>query len=264
MPDPNLVNFINSARIQGQNDQNIKQQLLNSGWAENDINQALYPQPQATPIAQTPPIQNTSPILQAQPQTNYPTNLQGLQKNQNPSGGFPKIAIFIVIGLVVLGIVGAAIFFFLNSSKTSSKPGSGNTSSSGEKVNSKYVFDVPALINKDGQSVKKALGKPKEESTYNGQISLIGYAKGDYEANVYYTPDFSSNNDKLHFSYISINVLKSLEKSKILNDLNLSESDSTYGVIFNQNSYPPNDIYGVIAYQKGSKYFDPKIYSDDK
>lgn len=261
MPDPNLVNFINSARSQGQNDQSIKQQLLTSGWAEADINQALFPQPQAAPIAQTPQIQNTAPVLQNQTQTNFPTNFQTGQPTQKPTGGFPKIAIFIVVGLVVLGIIGAAIFFFLNSPKTSSK--SSDTTSSGSKIatNSKYVFDIPALINKDGKTIENSLGKPNDESTYNGQISLIRYEKGDYEMAVNYTPDFSTNSDKLYFSYINVTVIKSIEKAKILADLNLSESSSSYGVIIHQNTYPPKDIYGLIVYQKDSKYFDPKIYS---
>lgn len=51
MPNQQLINYVVESRKQGMNDGQIKNNLLSSGWPENDINEALNPQ---APIPPTP------------------------------------------------------------------------------------------------------------------------------------------------------------------------------------------------------------------
>lgn len=56
MPNPDLEKYIADARTQNATNDQIKQQLVRSGWAESDVAAALTPQPLETPNLPPPPV----------------------------------------------------------------------------------------------------------------------------------------------------------------------------------------------------------------
>ena len=56
MPNPDLEKYIATARAQNATNDQIKQQLVQSGWVESEVSEALNPQPSGAPNLPPPPV----------------------------------------------------------------------------------------------------------------------------------------------------------------------------------------------------------------
>ena len=55
VPNSDLEKYIDTARAQNATNDQIKQQLVKSGWAESEVSDALNPQPSGTQNLPPPP-----------------------------------------------------------------------------------------------------------------------------------------------------------------------------------------------------------------
>ena len=56
MPNPDLEKYIATARAQNATNDQIKQQLVQGGWVESEVSEALNPQPSGAPNLPPPPV----------------------------------------------------------------------------------------------------------------------------------------------------------------------------------------------------------------
>lgn len=119
MINQELLNFIQTEKDKGLNENAIKGLLLNSGWALEDINQAF---PQNT----TPP---PPPQIKPSPQENVSANVQNTEITPMSTEA-RLLIIFITLAVVIIFALGVAYFGKKYIQSQKNQPSSGGRYSS--------------------------------------------------------------------------------------------------------------------------------------
>lgn len=236
----------------------------------DEITNLTEPQPLDSPsIPQTPNQITPNPPLQ--------------QTETKPKSNF---IIFVVIGLIILLILAGIGGFFLLKNSENNKQVFSETNSSvieNKTISQDYtptppssptpnptvtessfmptgvVFDIPLLLNKNKDEIKRLLGTPAKETNYETD-SYLFYSKNNYSIQIEYFPN-QIDKQKFDFGYIGIDVATNLDKETIFKELNLSQTSNQYIVGIRRFESEPKNINQVYVFPPGSKYYNPTDFT---